>query len=607
MKNLPLKNPFFLSILCLLGTMGLKDMIDIPASSLSYTNSMLSLLLFGFWLFGLFRVPKTEDWENTQKLLLPCFVFAVCFWGSMAAGARLDQTGNVDFSDWRLYFSVLFAALASSPLLAALVRGLERYGLKGSPAQSKRQRDARSPKSFWVTFGILFLSYIPTLLAAYPGFFVYDAEAECYMVFTEKYSTYQPLLHVILLGWTLRLIYHLTGSYNAGILLYTLVQMAVLSTCFSYEIDFLRKSGVKRWICNLGTAFLALFPTVSMFVCCSTKDTLFSGGVILFTTLLLESAKDSDRFWASRSKKILFSVAMLFILFFRNNGIYALALFLVLFAVFYRKTWRRWLSTVALTSLLYLLLNQGLIAAFHAEKGPIAEMFCVPMQQLARTYRDVGDTLSKEDTETLFSLIPQVILEDYNPKLADNVKRNFMADNFKASPGKYISLWGRMGLKHFDIYVNSFLENTYGYWYPDTILDGYQGVITAGREYGDSSYFGFGTEPPGERHSFLPPLERFYEKISLEIYQQKIPVVSLLFSPGFWHWAYVFTALCLLLWGRKKQAFSLSFIGLLYLTVLLGPIALVRYVIYLFFAVPLILGLLFDPDALTAMTDRPGE
>lgn len=603
MKRLPWQKPCFLTILCLFGAIGFQNLINIPSGSLAYTNSFLSLALFSFWLFGLLKLTKREDWDNVSTILTPCFFFLICFVGSMAAGVQLDQTGNMDFSDWRLYFSVLFTAAASTPLLAAFIRELERRSLRGSlPGRAGSQKGGRPSRSFWITFGILFLSYIPTLLASYPGFFVYDAEAECYMVFTEKYSTYQPLLHVILLGWTLRLIHHITGSYNAGILFYTLAQIAVLSACFSYEINFLRKAGVKRSICNLGTAFLALFPTVSMFVCCSTKDTLFSGGVILFTTLLLELAKDADRFWNTTHKRILLAVSMLFILFFRNNGIYALMLFLVLFAVFYRKTWRKWISTIAVTLLIYLLLNQGLIFAFHAGKGPIAEMFCVPMQQLARVYREESETFSEEDTETLYSLIPQVILEDYNPKLADNIKRNFMADNFKSDPGKYISLWVRTGIRHFDIYVNSFLENTYGYWYPDTVLDGYRGVITAGREYGDSCYFGFGTENPGERSSLLPPLEKFYEKISLEIYQQKIPVVSMLFSVGFWHWVYLFAALFLLISRHKKQAFSLSFIGLVYLTVLLGPIALVRYVIYLFFAVPLILALLFDPVPLSGET-----
>lgn len=612
MKKLPWQNICFLTLLALSGTIGLKNAVNTPNTSLTYTNSIFAFLLFSFWFFGLRQLTMGKNWTNIKSLLTPCFIFMLCFVGSMAAGVQLDQNGNINFSDVGLYFSVFFAALAATPILAAIIRKLEGYGTQKTSGCSQQRlfitKNTFTPFiSFLLTWGILFLSYIPTLLAAFPGFFTYDAEAESYMVFTEKYSTYQPLLHVLLLGWTLRFVYHFSQSYNAGIFIYTLMQMLVLSACFSYEISFLRNSGVKRWICNLGTVFMALFPTVSMFVCCSTKDTLFSGGVILLTTLLLEAARDAELFWNSRLKKFLFSIAALFILFFRNNGIYALIPFLFFFGILYKKIWKKWLPTVVVTLLVFTVSTQGLILAFHAKKGPLAEMFCVPMQQLARVYIQEGETFSEEDSEILYSLIPQVILEDYNPKLADMVKRNFLEDNFKASPGKYISLWFRTGLKHFDIYVNSFLENTYGYWYPDTIPDGYRGIWTANRQYEDSSYFAFATEPPGQRASLLPALERFYEKISLEIYQQKVPVISMLFSIGFWHWIYLFTALYLLITRHRKQAFSLSLIGLLYLTVLLGPIVLVRYVLYLFFAVPLILALLFDPVALSDRQNANGN
>lgn len=40
---------------------------------------------------------------------------------------------------------------------------------------------------------------------------------------------------------------------------------------------------------------------------------------------------------------------------------------------------------------------------------------------------------------------------------------------------------------------------SYGFWYPDTVID-------------------------------------VYRKMSLEVYQQKVPILSMLFSPGFMFW-----------------------------------------------------------------------
>lgn len=591
MKRLPWKNIYFLIMLTLLGMIGLQYCIGLPAGSLVYSDSIWTFLLWAALLYSLRKLTMGDRWEQIESFLNPCFVFGACFIGAMAAGVQLDMTGAVDFADWRIFWAVLAVAVTAAPIIAWLLSGLSVFwgGHKDQPVPERK-------KTLLLTWGVLFLAYIPTFLASFPGFFTYDAEWTAYVVFTEKYSAHMPVVYVILLGWLLRIIFQITHSYNAGIALYIILQMLVLSAIFAYVLSFLRSIGVKRWICNLGTAFLALCPTVSMFVCCSTKEGLFAGGIILLITLLLEQARDEEQFWKSKQKRICFVAASLLILFFRKDGIYALTVFLVLFAIIHRKSWKQWCIHIVSIFLIYVVTTQGLMMAFNFTKSPLGEMLCVPMQQLARAYTEDKDSFTEEDLETLYSMIPEVILENYNPKLADDIKINFMEDNFKADPGKYISLWFRIGRTHFDVYVNSFLMNTYGYWYPDTVLDGYRGKHTADVVYGDSSYFAFSTESPGVRLHLLPVLEQFYERISLEIYQQRMPVISMLFSIGFWHWIYLFAAMSLFVKGHRKQVFALMPIGLSYLIILLGPIVLVRYVLYLFFGVPLVLALLFDAE-----------
>lgn len=595
MRRLPWKKFCFILVLSLLAAINIRFCVNVSENELTYTNSMASFFLWVGWLFALKKITALEHWEKIREILNPCFVFLLCFVGSMIAGVELDRLGEVNFGDWRIYTAVLCISIAAAPIMAWAVRALETYSIRNyTDIQNKEEKDSSGRKYFLKVWGLLFLAYIPTFLASFPGFFVYDAETEVSMVFTESYSAHHPVFHVLLLGWIIRIMYKLTKSYNAGIALYTLLQMLFLSGCFAYMMNFLKKIGVKRWICNVGISFLALFPTVSMFVCCSTKDGIFSGGVVLLTTLLLEMARDAGKFWSQKSKKICFIFSLLLILFFRNNGVYALVVFMIPFAIIYRKWWRSWIISIAASFLIFGVTTEVLKQAFHFEEGEVAEMLCVPMQQLARVYAYEKDSFTEEELETLYSLIPGDILGNYRPKLADDVKVGFNEENFKNSPGKYISLWAEKGWEYPDIYVNSFLVNTYGYWYPDTVLDAYRGRKIAEMVYEDSSYFGFVTEMPGNRIHLLPALERFYEKISLEIYQYKLPVFSMLFSVGFWNWCYVFLAFCLLITKHRKQAFALAVIGLLYLTVLLGPVALVRYVLYFFFAAPLVLALLFD-------------
>lgn len=595
MRRLPWGNTSFIMALGLLAAMGIKYCVNTGEAWIVYANSVMSFFYFVMIAFALKRIfAGGGNASRIGDILNPCFAFSFCFWGSMAAGASLERCGQVDFADWKLWLSSLVVALATAPMLAWTIKSLESCQSRKKCLADSGKECVKGKKYFFCLWGILFLAYMSPFLASFPGFFTYDAETEVYMVFTGKYSAHHPVLHVILLGWIIRAVHYITKSYNVGIACYILFQMAVMSACFSYMMSFLYKIGVRRLIRIISICFLALFPTVSMFVCCSTKDSMFSGGVVLFTTLLLEMGRDSEAFWQKKSKRICFAAAVFLILAFRNNGLYALAVFFILFAMLYRKYWKKWILTIMAAFFIFGVSTGLLGKVFHFMPGELAEMLCVPMQQLARTYAQAPDSFTEQEKETLFTLLPEPILKKYNPKLADNVKVNFLEDNFKNDPGKYISLWASMGIKHPDIYVNSFLANTYGYWYPDTVPDGYSGKTISSLVYGDSSYFAFETERPGERIHLLPRLENFYRKCSLEIYQQKLPVVSMLFSMGFWHWCYAFLAIYLILTGNGRQAFAFAPTGLIYLTVLLGPIALVRYVLYFFFLVPLLPALIFD-------------
>lgn len=594
MKRLPWQNKAFLIIVSLLAAIGMRYCISLGESTLVYSNSILAFFVWGGWLLALMKITAGEHWEEMIDFLNVGFGFLLFFMGSMVVGAKLENVGSVDFTEWQIYVVTVVTALAASPFFAAAV-----YYLRCNKSAGKEEAGKNDRKYFVGVWVLLFLAYLPTFLASFPGFFIYDAEQEVYMVFTGKYSAHHPIMHVLLLGWILRIVYGLTKSYNAGIAVYTILQMLLVSGCFAYVMSWLRRINVKRSIRIAGIVFLALFPTVSMFVCCSTKDVLFSAGVLLVTTMLCRIAREGDAFWEQRGNKAGFVLSVLMVLFFRNNGIYAMTLILLLFAAVYRRSWRKWLTTVFSAFLIFGTVTGGMKAVLHYSETEVAEMLCVPMQQLARVYNYERDSFLMEEQETMFELIPQMILEQYNPKLADDIKYNFLEDNFKSDPGKYFSLWFRKGLQYPDVYANSFLENTYDYWYPDAVLDGYTGKrVIEGVYYGESSYFAFETEMPGTRRHLLPWLERFYEKLSLEIYQQKLPVISMLFSVGFWHWAYAFLAFYLLVTKKKRLALSFSLMGALYLTVLLGPIALVRYVLYFYFAVPLLLAALFDTDTL---------
>lgn len=441
----------------------------------------------------------------------------------------------------------------------------------------------------------MILAYTVTLLAVWPGFFAYDAASETNMVLNNSYSGHHPLAHVLLLGGTIKWLgITLCGSLDAGITAYLAIQILIVSAAFAWVLYTLRRLGVRRPVCGLGLAFLALFPTVTMFAACTTKDVLFSVGMVLLTAELLVCAKDPDSFWAGRGNAALFTLASVLVVLMRNNGVYAYAVFAAFFVLAYRRWWRRWLAALLTVAAVYVGINGGLAAALHTEPGETREMLCVPMQQLARVYNLAPETYTEPERVWLLGLIEEDHLTDYRPKLADNVKNGFSDDVFKADPRTFLHVWVKAGLRRPDLYFDAFFMNTYQYWYPDTVVDGY----VPGGIYQQTSYFEAYTEYPSTQRSLIPPLAEFYRKVGLEFYVQRVPVLATMFTPAFWLWAWVFAGAYLWARGARRTLLALAPMGLVFCTALLGPIALVRYVLYFFFGAPLLFALLLDAGAL---------
>lgn len=102
MKRLPWKNKYFIIVLSLLAAIGIKYCLNTGEASLAYANSAISFLVFVGLSLLLRKFSGGKAIDKTEDILNPCFVFAFCFWGSMAAGASLESYGKVNFDDWRI-------------------------------------------------------------------------------------------------------------------------------------------------------------------------------------------------------------------------------------------------------------------------------------------------------------------------------------------------------------------------------------------------------------------------------------------------------------------------------------------------------------------------
>ncbi len=533
--------------------------------------------------------------EKQFRSRLIAGVFSLLFSTAILFGARLDSVENVDVGDAALWIQLVTFAVLFTGMVCLLWRLLDS-SVKRRPKGERRISQIITAVAEKIggyadilSFLFLLLCWLPVFLAVYPGFFVYDAQDEYIQVATRVFSTHHPLVHVLLLGGMICGVHKLTDSYNLGIACYMVFQMVLAAGIFTFLFSYLRKKGVTRVLRLIGIVWLGLFPTVVMFTLCSAKDALFTLALLLLLVCLLEMGTEAA-FFESKGWQSLFVVSGMGMMLLRNNGFYAFLVMIPVLLLLQKK--RRWrllfLAVCAVAGCM--LVNGGLKAALHADDSEYQELLTVPIQQLARTYKYAPEVFSGEDREVLYEILDEEALSLYTPRLSDPVKYRFANETFARDKGKYAKLWLRVGLKKPLIYLNAWWMTSYGFWYPDTVINVYGGNTVFTFTYKDNSYFGYEVEQPGVRESKIPWLDEVYRKLSLEVWKEKVPVVSWLFSPGAMFWLYAFLFAWLLSRGRYELLYPFLPIFLIWLTVLLGPTYLPRYVLFFWYALPLFLA-----------------
>ena len=583
-KKINMPDTAYAVMVSLFGAVGVTGTIAV-SYELSYTNSFLAFIFFVVSILAIKDVCKDFRNSNTRAKIF-AYILSLLISALLHMGAQLECYENVNFKQITLYVFTVLLAVYLAPII-------HHIWIK-VPAMTDRlfvkKNDEETIKYTWVWL-IIFILWLPTFFALFPGAFVYDATEEYTEVISRSFSMHHPLFHVLMLGGIVHLAEYLGLGANAGIVVYTLFQMIAFSAVLAYLIHWLGMRGMNKKYQLISILFFGLFPIFPMYAVCSAKDTLFSAAFLMVIILLVEYSLSTKTFFDK--KMLLFVASSVIMMLLRNNGIYAYAVAIPVIALIgiLGKNDKKQLSKLIILMLLSFVLfagiNKCLKIMTHATDDEYQEKLTVPIQQLARAYKYSPETFSEDEKSTLYEILPEDYLKTYNPRISDILKSGFDNRAYSRNPHKYQKLWLDIGLKKPNIYLNAWLANCYGYWYPDMIINVYGGNQMYTFKYKDSSYFGFETEPPGERHSLFPLLERFYRNVSLELFQQKIPVLSMLFAPGFVFYLFAWSLFGLMRDKRWMIVAAFMPMILLWATVLLGPTVLVRYVLVSWCAIPM--------------------
>ena len=582
-NKIKISDTLYCFLISLFGAVGVTGTIAV-SYDLSYTNSFLAFIFFIISFIALRNICKNFR-ESSRREKVFAYIFAALISLALHMGAMLETFENVDFKQPSFYIFTIMFAIYLAPVISFLwenvPQAIDRVFVK------KNSEEAIKYTQIWL---IIFVLWLPTFFALFPGAFVYDATEEYTEVISRNFSMHHPLFHVLMLGGIVHLAEYLGLGANTGIAVYTLLQMIVFSAVLAYAVCWLGKKGMNEKYQLASVLFFGLFPVFPMYAVCSAKDTFFSAAFFIVTLLLIDYASPRDEFFDK--KMFLFVISSVIMMLFRNNGVYAYVAAIPVIAIIGiiskhdKKQLSKLIILMLLSFVLYIGINQCMKILTHATDDEHQEKLTVPIQQIARVYKYSPETFSDTQLQTLFEVLPQDYLITYNPRISDVLKSGFDNRAYASDPAKYKKLWFDIGCRKPLMYLNAWLVNSYGYWYPDMIINVYSGNQMYTFMYKDSSYFGFETEPPGERHSLFPLLERFYKNISLELFQQRIPVLSMFFAPGFVFYVFAWTFFKVIKDRKWMTVSALCPMLLLWATALLGPTVLVRYVLVLWCVIP---------------------
>ena len=463
-----------------------------------------------------------------------------------------------------------FAVLCmATPLVGALFSHL--FALhRRAPGASRRQL----PYLFY--FLVLALSYGATLLAFFPGIINYDFEGEIVQYLTGEYLASHPIFHTVLTGVLYRLGTLVFGSATGGAATYSVFQLLCLSAMFAWCCCFLQKR-VPLWATLLLTAAMAILPYNGVLAISTIKDTLFTGLCAMLCLTLWEIAEAPEAF-LSRKRNLarLFGICLTMSLL-RHNAVFATLPALLVVILLCRNGRKKAVAACAVTLLFCLAAPRCLQYATHAKALLSSELMSVPCQQLMRTASRATD-LTKEEYDEISAWFSDAI-HRYRPSYADPAKGgNFDLERYNEHPEAYWSMYLKYAKRYPRIYVEAFLANCMGIWYPDDTTHAH----TMDSEEWDFVYLKTGNIVPEivgkvNAHSYLPAYRTWIYNSMHHSRHENVPLYAQLFKPS--TYVYLMLALTLLLRYRREKKFALCTLptwGIIF-SLLFSACILIRY------------------------------
>ena len=424
-------------------------------------------------------------------------------------------------------------------------------------------------------FLLCILCWLPYFLYQYPGIMTPDSINQLEQVLhVIPYSNHHPFLHTLLIGFFYNIGYKLTGNMVVAVSFYTFFQMCMLALTVSYLIGTLRQFRLRSLGCFIITLFYALIPYHAVFSVTVWKDILFAAGVLFFGCSMLRLLKE-----ITISSLIVMGISGLVMCLFRSNGWYAFLLCLPFLLFYFRRKARTVFPVLIGVFAVAVIVKYPVMNSLSVIQPDLIESLSVPTQQITAVICN-DRPLTQEQLTLIENVVDLTYVKDlYNPYYADNIKELVRAghqDYLVAHKGEFLKLWIQLGLAYPGDYLEAYIHQTYGYWYPDSFY------LVAEAE-------GVSATSLGVSHTPLigGPLVVKGKEIAIKL-GGMLPLYGTLWSMGVALWVLIFCIGNSFIRSEKRKLILYLPTVALFLTVMLAtPVATeFRYVYFLILGLP---------------------
>ena len=449
-----------------------------------------------------------------------------------------------------------------------------------------------------VTFFVIWIFNMLVFLAVYPGIYAYDAGFQIMEVLNDnvQLNNHFSLLSSYLMANFVNIGIKCFNSSQIGLAFFTFFQLSVMSyiatriTFYSYYIS---KNKSIYYLCLI---FFSLFPMYTVMTVSTAQDTLFAGIFAITVINLIEQNKKPNNL------KIAFKLFILMFLLciLRNNGYYAI-LCLIVFQLFNRNYRLFKIIPIVLAIFCYKLCIGPFYDYLNVYKEPpIREMSSIPSQQLARVYNYNKKILSKKQLnqyKKYYYKLSDFKYYTHRQSISDPTKGVLDVDKTQNNMRNYIKFWAKIGLEDPENYVEAFLLNNLGAWYPykefpdERMYHPYIEYKMMDAKKWNKDYIDIKKDSKFRAYDLILCLLVDYSAWKC------LPIIRFVFEVGSYFVVLIFTIGYVILYKRKEFLVPLLLVLAFYGTVLLAPVSLFRYSFPIVIILPIYISILFSKES----------